>query len=237
MRRKGLPKRRLWKYLLALLGLLVAATILTARPGNRAFYPGGSDAVIIYVVNHGYHTELALPAERIEARGGLLAEASRSAGGAPWIAFGWGDESYFIGTGLSPERVADGLRALFRPANPSVILVSGIDRRPDAAYAGAEIAQVALSPAGFEALARSIEASFEEQAGKPAPAIVADARGVFFPSREHFSILRLCNHWTADQLSAAGLPTTPMLDGISPLLALDLRLRANLKWEREERSQ
>ena len=59
-----------------------------------------------------------------------------------------------------------------------------------------------------------------------------DMPGVFYPSRGNFSAAHTCNNWTSDQLDAAGLPNTPMIDGIAPLLALDLKLRARVDWKR-----
>jgi len=50
----------------------------------------------------------------------------------------------------------------------------------------------------------------------------------FFASRERFSALHLCNHWTAELLHAAGLPVTPVLDALPIGLGLDLRLRAGV---------
>jgi hypothetical protein len=55
-----------------------------------------------------------------------------------------------------------------------------------------------------------------------------DPGEAFFRSREDFSLVHLCNHWTAELLSAAGLPTTPVLDTLPAGLRLDLRLRAGL---------
>jgi hypothetical protein len=52
---------------------------------------------------------------------------------------------------------------------------------------------------------------------------------LFYPAVGRFSILRVCNHWIADLLDAAGLPTTPLLATLSPGLMLDLRWRAGLR--------
>ena len=43
-----------------------------------------------------------------------------------------------------------------------------------------------------------------------------------------FHMFKVCNHWVADMLSAAGLPVTPVLDTVPPGLLLDLRMRAGL---------
>ena len=223
----------IWRTILAAILAFVIGTIVTARPGDRHLYPGTASPITAYVLNYGFHTDIVLPAEAVRARGGLLAEAGEAAGNWQWLVIGWGDESFYTGTGMSLDRVGDGLRALFWPGNPSVIRITGLNVRPDRAYRSTEVATLALSSEGFDAMARSIEASFVAAPGeKLYPAGMKDMPGVFFPSRENFSALRMCNNWTSDQLNAAGLPTTPMLDGLSALLALDLSLRAGVTWTR-----
>ena len=77
----------------------------------------------------------------------------------------------------------------------------GADRRRD----------LRLSAAGFEAMTNHIEASLDLDHGRARIATARagdDAR--FFASHEHFWIGRLCNHWSADVLNAAGLPARPL---------------------------
>jgi Protein of unknown function (DUF2459) len=224
----------LWRVLLGTFALFVLAACVLARPGDPRLYPASTDPVGIYVLNYGFHTDIVLPTDRVLARGGRLAEATRAAGIWRWMVIGWGDESFYTGTGVSVERMGDGLRALFWPGNRSVIRITGLDAQPDKAYLNTDAASIALSPEGFDAMARSIEGSFAAAPGEPLIASgMKDMPGVFFPSREGFSILRMCNNWTSDQLDAAGLPTTPMIDGLSALLALDLNLRAGVSWTRQ----
>jgi uncharacterized protein (TIGR02117 family) len=222
-----------WRIAVGLAVLFVIAAVATARPGDRRLYPATGDTVTAYVLNYGFHTDIVLPADVVLARGGRLAEAARAAGNWRWLVIGWGDESFYTGTGMSLERVGDGLRALFWPGNKSVIRFTGLNVQPDKAYQSTDAAALALSPEGFEAMARSIEASFAAAPGEAlASSGMRDMPGVFFPSRESFSALRMCNNWTSDQLAAAGLPTTPMVDGLSALLALDLSWRAGVEWAR-----
>lgn len=222
-----------WRALPVVLALFVLAACII-RPGDRRLYPATTDPVGVYVLNYGFHTDLVLPTDRVLARGGRLAEAARAAGNWRWMVIGWGDESFYTGTGMSLERVGDGLRALFWPGNRSVIRVTGLDLQPDTAYLNIEAASISLSPQGFDAMARSIEASFAAAPGEPLVASgMKDMPGVFFPSRENFSFFRLCNNWTSDQLDAAGQPTTPLVDGLSALPALDLSMRAGVTWTRQ----
>ncbi len=215
------------KTLLALLGFYILFTVATLRHGDRHLYPANDGPVTIYILNNGFHSDLILPADRVRAHGGLLAKAGEAADGKAWIAYGWGDAKFFAASGSVQSRLPDGARALFLPGNPSVIRIFGVsDPR---LYDGHVVSPIHLSPQGFEALANHIEASFTSRQGVPVPADVGDGSDAFFQSPEHFSIVRLCNNWTADQLSAAGLPTAPAIDGLAPMLKFDLDLRAHVK--------
>ena len=73
-----------------------------------------------------------------------------------------------------------------------------------------------LTRAAFDRMADRIEGSLDLSGGGPRVAAVRpgdDAR--FFASRETFSILHLCNHWSAQVLNAAGLPIRPVRSIVS----------------------
>ena len=111
-----------------------------------------------------------------------------------------------------------------------MIRIFGVSRDPAVAYEPGVATPVALSPAGLDRMLDRMEASMKLSAGAP---VRAKARTTpdeaFFDSVEHFSILRLCNHWTSDMLAAAGLPMTPLVDGLAPTLMADLSLRAGAR--------
>lgn len=222
-----LRKTNLWKSLVALVALYVLAALVTLRHGNPRLYPPASDSIPVYVLNNGFHTDIALPADRVMARGGILAKAGRLAGDGRWLVYGWGDAGFYTNSGLSLIRAADGLRALFHPDNPSVIRVFALTREPTRAFKDNIASRIDLSRDGFDAMAQHMEASFTIRNNEPVVADVGAASETFFSSREHFSIFRVCNNWTSDQLAAAGLPTSPVIDGNALLFRLDLRLRAH----------
>ena len=206
-----------------------AFVLATLRPADPALYPAGGGGVTVYVINNGFHTDIALPADAVRARGGLLANSAALAGDHAWLIYGWGDAGFFAARGFSIARAVDGLRALFLPGNPAVIRLYGIDRTPDAVYGRTIAVPVVLSPEGFATMERHIEGSLRARGNQPVITLSEGDGVYFFDSVEHFSIARVCNNWTSDQLSAAGLPTAPAVDGIAPLLSLDLRLRAHVR--------
>jgi uncharacterized protein (TIGR02117 family) len=223
-----LPKNVWLRGLVAVVGLYLVLALVTLHHGDRRLYPVSDDTVTVYVIDNGFHTDIAIPANEIPA-GSLLAEATRPAGNTPWLVIGWGDAGFYTAKGFSAARALDGLRALFWIDNPSVIRVFGVQGDPGALYDARTALPVTLSRAGLAAMLAHMQASFVEKAGHPAVYPVPGATDAFYDSNEHFSIARDCNNWTADQLNAAGLPTAPMLDGLEPLFRMDLRFRAKLR--------
>ena len=51
---------------------------------------------------------------------------------------------------------------------------------------------------------------------------------LFFRANGTFHLFRVCNHWIADLLDAAGVPTAPLLATLPSGLLLDLKWRSGL---------
>jgi hypothetical protein len=93
----------------------------------------------------------------------------------------------------------------------------------------ASMAVLSVSEAGFDRLAAMLDRTFartgrdggieELGAGLYGPSLFYRAVGTF-------SILRVCNHWIADLLDAAGVPTAPVLATLPQGLLWDLSWRA-----------
>ena len=192
--------------LAALIGL--AAALLTwTRPGatDRA-----TDPVVIQVLDNGFHTDIAVPRAALERRGGPLALAVQSLAPGDWILIGWGDAKFYVDQRPISDRLPDGARAFLHPGNRSVLMLAPRRDDPRLAY-GEDSAALTLSRAAFDRLAARVEASLDLSNGRPHIAALRpgdDAR--FFASRETFSILHLCNHWTASVLNAGGVAIRPV---------------------------
>lgn len=193
----------------ALIGL-IAALLTWTRPGDPALHPAAPGRrIVIHILDNGFHTDIALPRDRLEAREGPLADAARALPPGDWVLVGWGDAVFYVEQGPFHERLPDGARALFRPGNPSVVMLDPSDRDPARRRGGRQT--LALSPEGFGALADRIETSLALQDGR---ARIAARRpgddAVFLASHEIFSILHLCNHWSAQVLNAGGIAVRPV---------------------------
>ena len=193
--------------LAALIGCVVALWSWT-RPGAPLPRPTG-DAVVLQLLDNGFHTDLAVPRAALVARGGPLARAVDVLPPGDWILIGWGDAKFYVDQSPISDRLPDGARAFFRPGNPSVVMLDPYQGEPARDFGPAAHA-LRLSPAAFDRMAARVEASLDLTTGAPRIAAARagdDAR--FFASRETFSILHLCNHWTADVLNAGGLAVRP----------------------------
>ena len=218
---------------------VVAAVLLTMRPGDRRLYPPetGTPAVTVFLVSHGYHAGLVLSRAamaEVAARRNSEALSAVAARFAlyPWIEIGWGEEGFYRNVPtIASLTFAMAVRALFAPGNPSVLHVVGLSGHPAVMFPHADIIAPALSAEGFEGLVDRIDRTF---APGPRGDPVEDlGRGLYGPSLFYravgkFNILRVCNHWLADLLDVAGVPTSPVLATLPQGLFLDLRWRSGL---------
>jgi uncharacterized protein (TIGR02117 family) len=218
--------------------ILVLTTIVTMRYADPMLWPARDGRTAdIYVVSNGYHTGIALPrdtlAEFASGRGypALIAVAQRF-GQFPFLEIGWGDEEFYrkVPT-VGDLTVSIALRALFAPGNKSVLHVVGVPDDPARVFASGEVVRITLSQNGFDQLLRKLDATFVPPQNGALPDSGKGLYGpsLFYPAVGTFSVLRVCNHWIAELLSAAGLPSTPVLDTFSRGLLLDLRWRAGLR--------
>jgi uncharacterized protein (TIGR02117 family) len=218
--------------------IFAAAVLLTARRGDAALYPpaAGAPSVRILLVHNGYHTGVVLPRAAVAQLAGqrgyaaLIAVTTRFAD-YRWLEIGWGDEDFYRHV-PTPGDLTLGLalRALFRPNNPTVLHVVGVTD-PRAQFAGAPMAELDLSTQGFVRLVAKADATFARGAdGLPqdlGPGLYGPS--LFYRAVGHFHIARVCTHWVADMLDAAGVPTDMVLATLPQGLFLDLAMRADLK--------
>jgi uncharacterized protein (TIGR02117 family) len=228
--------RRIVVGLAALAAIFVAATLLTLRSGDRRLYPAspGEPTVTVFVVSHGYHAGIVLPLAAAASRQGQAALGAVSArfAGYPFLEIGWGDEGFYRSVPtLAALTVPMAARALFMPGNRSVLHVVGLADPPRVAFPSADIIALDLSRNGFARMLGRIEQTFAPGAG-----IAADdlGPGLYGPSRFYrangtFNIFHVCNHWLADLLDAAGVPTAPVPATLPPGLFLDLEWRSGLQ--------
>jgi uncharacterized protein (TIGR02117 family) len=211
---------------------VAAAIVATLRPGDPPLYPPKpGEGIEIVLVNHGWHTGLALSRASLEAEAaklpGLQALLVRFSG-YPWLEIGWGEDAYYrAGPTTSDPHWLLGLRALVRPGNASVLHVVGLDQGPEAMFLSSELVSLRLSPEGLRRLLVRLDGSIATANGRPEELGVGlYGPSLFYRAKGTFSLLRVCNRWTADLLDAAGVPTAPVAATLPRGLIMDLRWRA-----------
>lgn len=210
-------KRRREKTLLIPLLLAVAVGWIAAawtwtRPADPALaLRQGDEVVTVYLLDNGFHTDLAVPRAALMQTPGPLADAAATLAPGDWILIGWGDAKFYVDQSPIGDRIPDGLRAFFRPGNPSVVMLDPEQADPRDRFEENGRAALHLSRVGFERMMRRVEASLaleNDHARIAAARPGDDAR--FFASSETFSIAFLCNHWSARVLNAGGLAVRPL---------------------------
>ncbi len=169
------------------------------------------------------HADLAIPREVIEEAGGPAAEALGVLGEGEWVVLGWGDEDYYRERGMTAARLLDFARSMLAPNSPSVVELDPEPQAPTPQSSGKAVLALELSEEGARALVERLNASFALRDGSP----VAAGRGrdpgsQFFLGHGESDLARNCNHWVADLLHAAGVPSDGLLNTASPGLALGL---------------
>jgi len=223
--------------LAALIIIVAAFAVATMRPGDPALWPpaAAEESVDIFVVSHGYHAGLVLPRDAVAESAGrqghaaLLAVTQRF---APYtfLEIGWGDEGFYTSVpDIASLDAVTAARALFMPGNKSVLHIVGLTETPQQAFASSQIVKVRLSRDGFDAMLRSLDASFARADTSLQPQVLGQGLygpSLFYRATGTFNILHVCNHWVATQLATAGLPTAPVVATLPVGLLLDLKWRA-----------
>lgn len=180
-----------------LVGLL--AGLWTAqRPGDPALFPphGGQAAIVVHLLDNGFHTDLAAPRAALAGGDDALAWAVRALPPGDWVSIGWGDAVFYVEQGPISSRLPDGARAFFRPGGNLSVVMLDPDPVDPALLPEKTRATLSLSPAGFAALRARVASSLRLDA--EGRAVVAASRpgddAVFYASHETFWVGHLCNH-------------------------------------------
>jgi hypothetical protein len=157
------------------------------------------DGPVIWMIDYGWHTELAIPADQAS---GPLDVFRRMFPAAHTFSFGFGKQGFMtkpdpgLGDFILGTIPGDGtVRVIPLSAEPGRIYTHGVF-------------QLVLTPAEWDALAGFLWRSFRHSAAGTLLPIAADdgTGGRFFAAEAGYSLAYTCNAWTIDALRQAGLP-------------------------------
>lgn len=168
-----------------------------ASPPNA---PVPRGAAAIYVVRHGWHTDIGLP---VSDGTGPLALLERSFPGVRLMVFGFGERDYYMARN---EGSGEMLAALF--PSKSAILFTALRAPPSEAFARQQVVTLRLPSSGVQQIAMRLwDDLAKTESGLPIR--LADgpyAGSAFYASTEPYNAFHTCNTWTALLLHDAGLP-------------------------------
>jgi uncharacterized protein (TIGR02117 family) len=158
----------------------------------------------VYVVNHGWHTGFAIPADKVNK---FLPLVKKRFDKASYIEFGWGDKGFYqaneITTGLT-------IQAIFWPTE-SVVHVVSVPNEVTEYFQNSQVIVICLSAANMDSLMQFISNSFfkneEGKVKKLKKGIYGDSQ--FYKGIGDYYLMNTCNKWTAKGLKSAGLDLLP----------------------------
>ena len=158
----------------------------------------------IYIVNHGWHTGIIIPADTISK---LIPALEDRFGDVKYLEIGWGDKGFYqakeITVGLS-------LKAIFSPTE-SVVHVVSVDTDPESYFINSEIIRLCFNESEFEYLLKFIKNSFYHNDAGGVQSLVNGIYGdsQFYKGAGDYYLFNTCNKWTAKGLGSAGMDISP----------------------------
>ncbi len=174
---------------------------------SSSFKPWGfsplsrAEQTTIFVVNHGWHAGLVIPANVL---GHKLEVISPYFDSPAFYELGWGDSGFYQAEEITAGLVA---KALLWPSE-SVMHVVALPMEPVSYFSGSEVVALTLSSEGVKRLTARIAASFKYDSNgrleKMRPGLYGQS--LFFVGAGTYHGFNTCNSWTANVLASGGVP-------------------------------
>jgi uncharacterized protein (TIGR02117 family) len=155
---------------------------------------------MVYVVNHGWHAGIIVPAADLDY---IIPQLRERFTGADFYEIGWGDQAFYQADEIS---TALALQALFL-SRDTVVHVVAIVGSPLEYFVGHEILGTCVSTNELDSLTAFLAENF---AYDGQGTIIGLDQGIYGNSRFYkgagrYSLLYTCNTWTAEGLRKAGV--------------------------------
>lgn len=179
--------------------LLLACVAGCATPPPPACTPAPvAQGDVVYVVGHGWHTDLAIPADVLR---GDMTVFRKIFPGLKLLVVGFGKRTFM----MSPVTDLGDLIVGPFPGD-GTLLVVGLNASPEVAYSEGTEALVHLPPGGAERLSDFLWHTFRVKDGLPVK--IGDGffpGSIFYATRTGYAGWFTCNTWAADALHVAGV--------------------------------
>ncbi|MGQ9424776.1 DUF2459 domain-containing protein [Gilvimarinus sp. F26214L] len=183
-------------------GLLSACSFGPAAVTAPGDFQGGGDYPV-FVVNHGWHTGIIVPAQSIRP---ALLELTAHFPGADSLEFGWGDKDFY-----QADQVSWGLavKAALLPT-ATVVRVRSLPERMQSYLEATGAVKLCLDPAELATLVAFVQGSFSRESGEIASLGDSLRDGSrFYDGSGRYHLFNTCNSWTARALKSLGMDSHP----------------------------
>lgn len=209
-----------------LAGIILVALLVSACSGKPYVVkpaPEPPDAVRshpVFVVSHGWHTGLIIPADFLDQ---TVPDLGERFGDAAYYEIGWGDKGFYqaqeITTGLT-------LQAMFW-SEGAVMHVVAIPGSPGEFFGESEIVGTCLTAGEMSSLTTFVSDSFAHDSAGQA---IRRKNGIygnsqFYDGEGRYYLLNTCNKWTAKGLLSAGVEISPSVSLTSESVMRVVRAR------------
>jgi len=189
------------------LAYLAAVFILPSIPVNTEFVEATDDAIEVYLLTNGVHTDLVLLMTNAEADWSTFVSAAHAVNASAepqYAAFGWGDKGFYLNTPeWSDLTFGTAFRAMFF-LSTTAMHVSFYESMKESA----SCRKIRVSPAQYHRLVTYVHESFTvSESG--IPVLIEDAHygnnDAFYEAQGTYNLFFTCNSWANKALKTAGM--------------------------------
>jgi uncharacterized protein (TIGR02117 family) len=178
----------------------VCLTLLAAACSAPPISVESPDDPVIYVIGRGWHTDIGLPVEELDAN---LASLQAKFPGVRFFTFGFGERQFLLNR---KTNLGTMLNALL--PSRSALLLTALRAPPNEAFGPSNVVALHVSSAALDTIEANIWHEFElSSTGEPM--LLADGPypgSVFYAAQHTYDGFYTCNTWTALILRTGGLP-------------------------------
>ena len=194
------------KYIFSI-AVLLMLTACTSLP-EPVMYEQRSTATgsdVVYIVNHGWHTGIVLPAHKVFAE---LPRLGQRFNNAEYIEFGWGDKGFYQAKEITTALT---LQAIFWPTE-SVMHAVAIPNNVKGYFKNSEVEALCLNDDAMEAMIKFVASSFARDRQGNVITLKSGIYGdsQFYTGVGRYYLMNTCNKWTAKSLKSMGMDISPV---------------------------
>jgi uncharacterized protein (TIGR02117 family) len=198
-----------------LLGILLFISAYFWAAGITAFiktntdYVDQPDGIEIAIYSNGVHTDIIVPVNQGNQHWGEFlspAVTKKADSSFAYLAFGWGDKGFFIGTPTWADlKASTAVKAMFWMSTSAM----HVTWRKNLPLNNPRSRRYKISPEAYRSLCEYMRASFDLNNQQPIyiPAPTYGNHDAFYEAKGSYSLFTTCNVWTGDGLRKAGIKT------------------------------